>query len=584
MKKLITHIKTKHLFFFGFVILFLSLIPTLLLGTDSIVHYHDQLDGEIIAYIYQAKYLFSDQDIIPEFLNGVGKTALTPPAPLAVLLFCVFSPFTAFSIMQLLGQTLAYIGMFFLINRITDNKYITFIIAILYTFLPFLPVYGLAQYGTPLLLICFHNLYCHKHKLASYLYVAFYTGMSSLVLIGFGWLLIGSVLTVLFLVQKRTRYHFPLLGAFLLMLVVYLAENLSLIAQILGLNNGFISHKEEYTLNSAPLFSQFSQYLQENSDHIPDYHACLLPVIIGTLLFAVLTFRRQSAQAQKYCKWLFWDALLLFLLYLLASFWSIAPIVAVREQFGALRSFQFSRVLWITPSLWYIALALCLKLTWMNRIHLKKLTHAFFLLLLVCLNFICLANLGFQWLKGSFVKPCVQELLLPDYETISWKDYFAPDVMEQVEDFLAASEGLTIDEYKVASLGIDPSAALYHGFYCIDGYSNNYPLEYKYAFREVIATELSKSDWLRLTYDTWGNRCYLFSAENGGYYNIEKGTFWYNTLELDTQALQELGCDYILSAAYIVPAADMNLTLLREEPFSTPDSYYNIYLYRIDIP
>ena len=90
MKKLLTHIKTKHLFFFGFVILFLSLIPTLLLGTDSIVHYHDQLDGEIIAYIYQAKYLFSDQDIIPEFLNGVGKTALTPPAPLAVLLFCVF--------------------------------------------------------------------------------------------------------------------------------------------------------------------------------------------------------------------------------------------------------------------------------------------------------------------------------------------------------------------------------------------------------------------------------------------------------------------------------------------------------------
>ena len=66
-------------------VLFMGL-PYLLLGEDAIVTYHDQLDGELIAYLLQAKHLFRGS-ILPEFMNGVAKTALIPPAPLFVLLF-----------------------------------------------------------------------------------------------------------------------------------------------------------------------------------------------------------------------------------------------------------------------------------------------------------------------------------------------------------------------------------------------------------------------------------------------------------------------------------------------------------------
>ena len=160
--------------------------------------------------------------------------------------------------------------------------------------------------------------------------------------------------------------------------------------------------------------------------------------------------------------------------------------------------------------------------------------------------------------KTSFIKPNVQELLLPNYNTITWSDYFALGVMDQVENYISQEEGLEQHEYKVASLGIDPSAALLHGFYCVDGYSNNYPLEYKTAFRQVIAKEIDKSEWLKAYFDDWGNRCYLLSSELYGYYNVEKNSFWYNSLELNTDALKQLGCDYILSAAYIVPAEDIS--------------------------
>ena len=58
----------------------LSMVPCLLLGEDAIFTYHDQLDGELIAYMLQARHLFRG-NILPEFMNGASKTALTMPAP-----------------------------------------------------------------------------------------------------------------------------------------------------------------------------------------------------------------------------------------------------------------------------------------------------------------------------------------------------------------------------------------------------------------------------------------------------------------------------------------------------------------------
>ena len=172
-------------------------------------------------------------------------------------------------------------------------------------------------------------------------------------------------------------------------------------------------------------------------------------------------------------------------------------------------------------------------------------------------------------------------MVLPEYETISWSDYLALGVMDQVEALILEDQGLEKSQYKVASLGIDPSAALYHGFYCVDGYSNNYDVEYKHAFRKVIAPELERNAWLKKYFDEWGNRCYLFSNELPGYYNIEKGSFWYSDLQIDTAALKGLGCDYILSAAYVVNAQEIGLELLQEEAVATPESYYQIYIYKI---
>ena len=118
----------------------------------------------------------------------------------------------------------------------------------------------------------------------------------------------------------------------------------------------------------------------------------------------------------------------------------------------------------------------------------------------------------------------------PGVRSMSFRDYYAVDVLDQVQEYIYDNFGERPEDYRVVSLGIDPAAALYHGFYCLDGYSNNYSLEYKHRFREIIAPELAKSEYLEDNFDHWGNRCYLFSAECPGYYTIQKGGILFSEL------------------------------------------------------
>ena len=106
--------------------------------------------------------------------------------------------------------------------------------------------------------------------------------------------------------------------------------------------------------------------------------------------------------------------------------------------------------------------------------------------------------------------------------------------MDQAKEYLDEVSWLDVSQYRVVSLGIDPAAAYYQGFYCLDGYLNNYSLDYKDKFRKIIQPELDKSEYLADYYDDRGNRCYLYSAEIPGYYTIEKNGFYFQNYELNT--------------------------------------------------
>ena len=157
----------------GLLGILVIMAPYFLLGQDSVVTYHDQLDGELIAYILQARHLFRG-NILPEFMNGASKTALTLPAPFFVLFFLGGNAYWALTAMALLEKMCGFLGMYLLVREFVEEKWIAAGTGFLYGCLPFLPVYGMSQFGIPMLLWCMLQLRKGSHMLAAWCYAAFY--------------------------------------------------------------------------------------------------------------------------------------------------------------------------------------------------------------------------------------------------------------------------------------------------------------------------------------------------------------------------------------------------------------------------
>ena len=236
---------------------------------------------------------------------------------------------------------------------------------------------------------------------------------------------------------------------------------------------------------------------------------------------------------------------------------------------GFLRYFQAERFYWLYPALWYLEFALVFGFLWKMPGAAWYKTAALILVLFPTLNLIRVNSLFYmninQINNGSGVTGY-----------ISWESFYSEDLMQRLEDAI----GKEMSSYRVAHLGISPAPALMHGFYTVDGYSNNYPLAYKHRFRQVIAGELARNEEARVYFDCWGSRCYLFNSVTGTYWMLRKDSgVQYEDLAFDLDALKALGCQYLFSGAQIADAEEMGLTF--SGYFDTEDSYWGIWLYEL---
>lgn len=158
--------------------------------------------------------------------------------------------------------------------------------------------------------------------------------------------------------------------------------------------------------------------------------------------------------------------------------------------------------------------------------------------------------------------------------------------MDEVFARIDQAIGADKDNYSVVSLGIYPSVALYHGYTCADGYSNNYDLAYKYQFRQMMARELEESDESRRYFDEWGNRLYLTGAPYGINGMVAKGQAGYTDLDYDLDAMRSLNIRYLLAAAPVELSrvsreqTSLRLELVEGSPFTDDTAYYEVWVYR----
>lgn len=556
----------------GILISLVLFVPFLINGKDSIITYHDQLDGEILTYILNAKYLFKNVSSFPELMNGIPRQGLTPPAPLFVLLFKLVNPFTAVMIMEFIIKVVAFLSMFLLLRKCKVVNILAFAVAAAFMTIPFYVVYGFCIPAMPALIYAYLSLMESeniKKSILPVMVIIAYALTSSLALCGFGIVIVAVVFTVVLLIKNKGKAISVCTGTIALLLT-YALTNISLIKQLLGIGENFVSHKTEIIAYPTNISDGIKEIFLHGMAYADGGHMYILPVLSIMVILVILFAEKIDKKAA------------IVSLSLLLSNIAIAVLVAIYQSgvvselrnssAGVFRTFNFSRIGWMSPCIWFVCFALLAECLYrsVQKKYLK-------VILLSVAGLSLMVTSLFNVYRSDFKANVMKIIKGDEYRMLTWNQFYAEDMFDRVEELI----GLPKEDYRVVSLGIYPAAATYNGFYCLDAYSNNYDVDYKHEFRKVIAPELEKSEYLTEWYDGWGNRCYLMLAETNNYFTFYKHeTPYVVSVDIDTDALKEMGCEYIISAAYIADE-NLNVELVSEDPVESDGSWYRLWVYRI---
>lgn len=558
----------RFFFVLGLFIVTLYNLPYLFLGENSFVVIHDQLDYDIVAYKLTAENLFSNE--VAEFMGGASKSSLVLSSPGTLVFYLLLPAGTAFLVNQSFVHFVAFIGMYFLLTSILNKPGIAFSVAVIFSALPFHSVYGLSVMGQPLL--CY-GISCITKKerrlwLRGYILVAIFALFSSLVYVGY---FILPMILIIYICYKKKDFNKRILAVFAIMSIIYFAENYTLIHDLLFENT--LSHREQHMVVSVDFGKNFAETLWNGGYHAESQHRTILIMSVALCLFIMIKPKYFQGSKKTVRSFVILVCVAVFIA-LFRAFGREEHIVAViNRSSSALSSLQFERVFWLYPMLWFLILGyVCYFLSQIPRGKSKKIIST----LLVVFAIVCV---GADVYQSSAIKTNIKRALKME-ERNSSIDSINQFVASPLFSEIAAYIDRPMSSYRVVSIGMHPSVSLLNGFYTLDGYTNNYSVEYMKSFRKIIERELAKNEELRKYFDEWGNRCYVFVDQIPKQFIIDKRNASVLTeLELNVDQIKTMGGEYILSTLPIQSPYMDSINL--ERVFERSDYLYRVYLYKI---
>lgn len=557
-------------------------------GHDSYVRVDDHLDLAVPLY----KLLASSQpvfgglgDRVEAIFDGIPRSALPSTLQLGVLLYYVLDPFWAHVANEALMRLVAFTGLLLLLRRHLlpeASARVTCGASLCFALLPFLPIAYASVAGQPLLWHAVLNLRARRASLLDWGILVFFPLYSSLVFIGFFVLLLLGLLVLHDLLRAR-RLDGGLLAATALVAGLYLASEYRLLHQTF-FDDDYVSFRAEFVRAHGALRHSLAAALEAfflNHRHATGLQS---PFLLGAVAAALTLGARsggaaalrpaalaralERAAARRGSRW---DGLLLLTalcaaLALFVGVWEWTPVQELVEAAPRpVRMYNFHRLQWLQTPLFALAFGFAL--------------HA----LEGGLGRGRAVVLALVLAQGAWAVWNSNGLAEQRKSGLSFREYYSPPLFAEIREQI----GRPAEDYRVVSFGLTPSIAFYNGFYVLDGSLQDYPLTYKHRFRRVIAPELEKDDRLRRWYDLWGGHVNLMSSELGmvsGYgrrvYTKHAAVHAVERLDIDTQALRELGADYVLSAVEIRNHAGLGLRL--ERIFERSDSPWRIHLYALE--
>jgi len=568
-------------------ILFLYFFPYFYLGQNSYITIHDNLDSDVVWFKTIAQsgklFTFTNDTQIDNIMNGIPRNSLPPAFNFISVLFYFLKPFTAYMVNNLLIHIVAFVGMFLLLKDFVFNKrdeiFFLFSISIIFALVPFYGTHpGLAIAGIPIVTWCFVHFYKHTYRSYHFAILLFFSFYSSLIYSGV-FIIIFLFAILIYLILYRKTINWPFIFGIAVLVLGYIISELNLFIQFFS--NDFISHRTEWSEPGIHLINSLKEgvsFFLNGQYHAPTLNTPFVTLICLIGLFNSLRcFEKNNKNSNKYEMLVIIVFLLITSISLFYGLWGSNEFIELKGKVSILRMLQWNRFHWLTPFLWYILFALCIKVLLPKNKNIVIQTTLYMFVLLQLL-FVVYNN---NELKHNYYK-IVKEIypIINHFQKAStapsFKQFYDEKLFSEIKEYI----GLPQSEYRVISLGICPEIAIYNGFYALDSYQRNYCLNYKHKFRKIICSELNKSDEIKEYYDNWGSRCYAFSAEfNRNYTGSKNDSIIIQNLDFDFDALKILGGRYIISTVLIDPTINKRVVL--QKSFEHRDSYWKIYLYEV---
>lgn len=553
--------KEKKSLFIAIVLLIVYLLPPFVLGENTHIRVHDNLDSNIAWYkvLKESGQLFGPLNAtIPQVINGLPRNAFGTEFSGIQWLYQFLSPIMAYALSQAITRVFAFIGMYLLLKkhfvRREDAYWIRVWVSLAFALTPFWPSGMLSTLGQPLALWAFLTIRAREATWKEWLTLLLLPFYSSFVL-GFFFFLTAMGLLWLRDGFVKKDWNGKFLLGIVLMTTLYLAIEYRLVASLVV--HSAPTSRNEFVTSTLGFWHTVwlagKNYLLGHT-HVMTLHTFVILPLTFLVLWEV--YRQKNWKKEKRFIGLFILNIVLSIWY---AFWFYKGWEPLKEKVGLLNTFNFARFHFLRPLVLYVLFAMGLSILW------EKAGNGWKQFVKVCLV-----------LQMVVVFSANPEIYYRAAKAPSFKQFYAVNEFKKIDEYI----GKPKSSYRVASIGMHPAIAQYNGFYTLDTYNNFYPLAYKHQFRRIIAKELDKSPVLKNYFDHWGGRAYIFVAELGKKYDFEKNsTKKIYHLELNTKAFKQLGGEYIFSAVPIVNAESDGLHYLKT--FTDKDAAWKIYLYRV---
>jgi hypothetical protein len=569
-----------------FIFLF-YFFPYFYLGDDSFITIHDNLDSDIVWFKTISEsgklFAFSNEIKIDNIMNGIPRNSLPSAFNFISILFYLLEPFNAYLLNKIMTHLVAFAGMFLLLKDFVWKKneeiFFLFSISLIFSLIPFYGTQpGLAIAGIPFISWCFIHFYKYTYKYYHFLILLFFTFYSSLIYSGvFIIIILSSIFIYLLLFKKKINR--PFIFGIIILISGYIISELNLFFQYFS--NDFVSHRIEWSDNGVNFldslkvgfsFFLFGQY------HTPSLNSPFVTLICLVGFICSLIYLKIKHKHYNYLEILI---IIIFLFLITIStffgFWSSIWVNELKGKISFLRILNWNRFIWLTPFLWYILLALSIKVIVIKS---KKYAIKFILYMFILMQFLFLIYSNIE-LKQNYYKIIARNI--PEISSFkkaskqpSFKQFYDKFLFLQIKEYI----GLPQSQYRVISLGIYPEISVYNGFYSLDSYQRNYSLNYKHDFRKIISSELNKSGIIKNYFDNWGSRCYAFSAELNINNSINKhDKILIKNLNFDFDILKKMGGKYLISTVLIDTIN--NRRVVFKKSFEHQNSFWKIYLYEV---